>query len=195
MGLKFKMLARISGNKPNRTIVLPQQLPVYPVTPAPGAETLGLISWDLPEMIKYVPLSEVAAYVEMLNPSLETNLYVVSYYFLDLSGLIVDEGFVTFFADSEEFNAFYLPPQGEEPSFFEIIFSASEEDYSFGLRLLLCEMLNGSAKVIQETSRVQVLMASEATYNKYQAPSMMPAIAGILAMGLLIAMVIPMTKQ
>jgi len=193
------MRARIIGNKPGRTltvqtVILPQQLPVYPIAPPPGAEALGLISWDLLEVIRYIPGTDVAAYVEMLNPSAEMNLYVVSYYFLDLSGVIVDEGFVTFMADSEEFIAFYLPPQGVEPAFFEITFSATEADYSFGLRLLLCEMMNGSAKVIQETSRVQVLMASESTYNKYQ-PSGIIDINSLVGMVLVIGMMGIMVKQ
>jgi hypothetical protein len=163
-------------------VIAIQQLPTYPVAPPPGAEALGLITWDQPEMIKYTPGTEVKAYVEMRNPSTETRLYAVSYYFLDPKGVIAEEGFVTFLTDTLNFTCFYLPPQAPEPAFFEISFSASEVDYSFGLRLLLCEMIDDSAKVIQECSRVQVLMASESTWNKYQAPSWMTGLMAAMAL-------------
>lgn len=185
----------LHGVKPAQAapkLITVQQLPTYPVAPPPGAEALGLIAWDQPEMIKYIPGTEVKAYVEMGNPSAETLLYVVSYYFLDPNGVVVDEGFIKFLTDSLEFTAFYLPPQAPEPAFFEISFSASEADYAFGLRLLLCEMTDSSARVIQECSRVQVLMASESTWNKYQTPSlMMGSVTALMALGML--MVVGMT--
>ena len=191
------MIARIIGKAPEeiKSIgIMPMQLPVYPVYPEPGAEALGVITWDQPEMIKYVPETELTAYVEMINPSAERRLYAVSYYFIDLNGTIVDEGFVTFMAGDVEFTAFYLPPQAEDPAFFEIAFSASQADYAFGLRLLLCEMTDDSARVIQETSRVQVLMASEETYNKYQGTDIIPMTIGLLALVMLGTMVVSMAK-
>jgi hypothetical protein len=143
-------------------------------------------------MIRYTPGTEVKAYVEMRNPSTETKLYAVSYYFLDSKGVIADEGFVKFLTDSLEFTAFYLPPQAPEPAFFEISFSASEADYVFGLRLLLCETTDDSARAIQECSRVQVLMASESTWNKYQTPSWM---TGLMAAMALVMVGIIVTKE
>ncbi len=176
----------LHGVKPEQTRVVKtidvQQLPTYPVAPPAGGEALGLITWDQPEMIKYTPGAEVKAYVEMRNPTTETRLYVVSHYFLDPKGVVADEGFVKFLTDSLEFTCFYLPPQAPEPAFFEISFSASEADYAFGLRLLLCEMTDSSAKVIQECSRVQVLLASEATWNKYQTPSWMTGMIAAMAL-------------
>jgi len=176
----------LHGVKPEQAKVVKaidvQQLPTYPVAPPAGGEALGLITWDQPEMIKYTPGTEVKAHVEMRNPSTETRLYAVSYYFLDSKGVIADEGFVKFLADSIDFTAFYLPPQSPEPAFFDISFSASQADYAFGLRLLLCEMTDSSAKVIQECSRVQVLLASEATWNKYQTPSWMTGMMAAMAL-------------
>jgi len=166
-------------------IVRGLQLPTYPITPPAGGEALGLITWDLPEMIKYTPGTQVNAYVEMRNPSTETNLYVVSYYFLNPSGVVADEGFVKFTTDSLEFTAFYLPPQSPQPAFFNIGFSAPDVDYAFGLRLLLCEMTDSTARVIQECSRVQVLLASEATWNRYQTPTWMAGMTTIIALALL----------
>lgn len=163
-------------------VVAVQQLPTYPVAPTPGAEALGLISWDQPKMIRYTPSTEVKAYVEVKNPSVDTLLYAVSYFFLSPDGVIVDEGFVTFLTDSLEFTCFYLPPQAPEPAFFEVRFSASEADYTFGLRMLLCEMTDSSARVIQETSRVQVLMASESTWSKYQTPPWMTGMVAAVAL-------------
>jgi len=183
----------LHGVKPAQAVpkaIAVQQLPTYPVTPPPGAEALGLITWDQPEMIRYTPGTEVKAYVEMRNPSAETLLYAVSYYFLTPAGVVADEGFVRFLTDSLEFTCFYLPPQAPEPAFFEISFSASEEDYSFGLRLLLCEMTDDTANVIQECSRVQVLLASETTWNKYQTPSWTTGLMAVMALAMVVPIVI-----
>jgi len=118
-------------------------------------------------MIKYTLDTEVSAYVEMINPSTEQRLYCMSYYFLSPEGIVAEEGFMEFVADSQGFTAFYLPAQGLEPAFTTVEFSVSELDYTFGLRMLLLELLNGEARVIQETSRVQVMLASEETYNEH----------------------------
>jgi len=167
----------ISGILPSQARVVKfidvLQLPTYPIAPPAGSEALGLISWDLPSMVRYVPDTVLTANVEVSNPSTEQRLYVVSYYFLTPQGVVADEGFITFVADSLEFTAFYLPPQSPKPAFFPVSFSYGELDYTFGLRMLLCEMLDSTARVIQETSRVQVLLASESTYNKYQLPNVM----------------------
>lgn len=188
----------LHGVKPAQAvprIIAVQQLPTYPVSPPPGAEALGLITWDQPEMIKYTLGTEIKAYVEMKNPSAETLLYAVSYYFLDPKGVIADEGFVKFLTDSLDFTCFYLPPQAPEPAFFEIGYSASEVDYAFGLRLLLCEMTDDSAKVIQECSRVQVLMASESTWNKYHGGFDISSIMGLMMVVMMMGMIMPMMKQ
>jgi hypothetical protein len=155
------------------------QLPTYPISPPTGGESIGRISWDLPNMIKYTPGTQVTAHVEMVNPSLEQRLYVVQYYFVDKDGTIAEEDFVHFLAGDNEFIAFYLPPQQTQPAFFDISFSCNELDYTFGLRLLLCEMNDSTASVIQECSRVQVLLASESTYNKYQVPSWITIALGV----------------
>jgi len=158
------------------TIILPQvvtrqviltalQIPTYPVSPPVGAVNLGKISWDQPEMIKYVIGMEVSAYVEMINPSAEQRLYCIGYYFLTPDGIIAEEGMMDFMADSQKFQAFYLPAQGIEPAFTTVKFSASALDYTFGLRMLLLELTDSTANVIQETSRVQVMLASEETYR------------------------------
>ncbi len=143
------------------------QIPTYPVSPPPGAENLGKISWDQPEMIKYVLGTEVSAYVEMINPSDEQRLYCISYYFLTPDGIVAEEGLMDFMADTQRFQAFYLPARGVEPAFTTVRFSVSEYDYTFGLRMLLLELTDSEARVIQETSRVQVMLASEETYHKH----------------------------
>jgi hypothetical protein len=184
------MKATIEGVAPEKTrqvrFVEVSQLPTYPVAPPPGAEALGLIAWDLPQVVRYTPGTEMRANVEVSNPSAEERLYVVSYYFLNPQGVVAQEGFITFMTDSLEFTAFYLPPQSPKPAFFQVTFSINDLDYAFGLRLLLCEMTDSSARVIQETSRVQVLLASEATYNRLQTPSALIAgIAGLMVAGML----------
>ena len=144
------------------------QIPTYPVPPPVGAENLGKVSWDQPEMIKYDPPgAEVSAYVEMINPSSEQRLYCISYYFLSPDGIIAEEGLLNFVVDTQTFQAFYLPAQGTKPAFTTVEFSTTRSDYTFGLRLLLLELTDSTARVIQETSRVQVMLASEATYNKH----------------------------
>jgi len=144
------------------------QIPTYPVSPPPGAENLGKISWDLPEMVKYEPPGpEVSAYVEMINPSDEDRLYCISYYFLAPDGIIAEEGMMDFVIDNQPFQAFYLPKQGTLPAFTTVVFSSSRSDYTFGLRMLLLELTDSTAKVIQETSRVQVMLASGATYRDH----------------------------
>jgi hypothetical protein len=151
-----------------QTVLTALQIPTYPVSPPAGAENLGKISWDQPEMIKYDPPgAEVSAYVEMLNPSTEDRLYCISYYFLSPDGIIAEEGLMDFVIDTQPFQAFYLPAQGTKPAFTTVKFSASQCDYTFGLRLLLLKLTDSTATVIQETSRVQVMLASEATYNKH----------------------------
>lgn len=174
------------------TIILPQlvtrqavlttlQIPTYPVSPPVGAENLGRISWDQPEMVKYVPGTEVSAYVEMINPSAEQRLYCIGYYFLAPDGIIAEEGMMSFMADTQSFQAFYLPAQGTQPAFTTVKFSASECDYTFGLRMLLLELTDSTANVVQETSRVQVMLASEETYNKHYGAGI-PSIEGWLPM-------------
>lgn len=143
------------------------QIPTYPVPPPAGAENLGKISWDLPEMIKYTPDADVNAYVEMINPSDEQRLYCISYYFLSPEGILASEDILSFMADSQQFQAFYLPAQGVEPAFTTVSFSVSEYDYTFGLRMLLLELEDSTGKVVQETSRVQVMLASEETYREH----------------------------
>jgi len=165
-------IARVTFTLPptvTRQVVLTSlQIPTYPVSPPSGAENLGKISWDLPEMVKYEPPGpEVSAYVEMINPSLEDRLYCISYYFLAPDGIIAEEGMMDFVIDTQPFQAFYLPKQGTKPAFTTVKFSSSQSDYTFGLRMLLLELTDSTAKVIQETSRVQVMLASEATYNKH----------------------------
>jgi len=178
MDVKTAIMTRMPVGISRATITLPQlvtrqsvltalQIPTYPVSPPAGAENLGKISWDLPEMIKYVPGAEVSAYVEMINPSPEDRLYCISYYFITPDGIVAEEGMMDFMADSQKFQAFYLPAQGTKPAFTTVKFSASEYDYTFGLRMLLLELTDSTARVIQETSRVQVMLASEATYNKH----------------------------
>lgn len=189
----------ITGVNPEQ-VVLPKfiavlQLPTYPVSPPVGGEALGLITWDQPEMVLYVPPTELKAYVEMSNPTAEDQLYAVSYYFLDPDGVIAEEGFVTFKTDSMDFTCFYLPPQSPQPAFFEIGFSVSDVDYCFGLRLLLCEMTDSTARVIQECSRVQIMLASEATWNKYQAPSWTSMIGMVMPVMLLGMLGVVITNQ
>lgn len=156
----------------SRQVVLTTlQIPTYPVSPpSSGAENLGKISWDQPEMIKYTAGVEVSAYVEMINPSAEQRLYCISYYFLTPDGIIAEEGMMDFMADSQKFQAFYLPAQGTKPAFTTVKFSASALDYTFGLRMLLLQLQDSTARVIQETSRVQVMLASEETYRKHYGP-------------------------
>jgi len=170
------MQAIIRGISPSQAKVVRfidvLQLPTYPIPPPAGSEALGLITWDLPEIVRYTVDTELTGNVEVSNPSAEEKLYVVSYYFLDPNGVVAGEGFIEFVTDDLRFTAFYLPPQAPA-AFFSVSFSSNELDYAFGLRMLLCEMEDSTAKVIQETSRVQILMASESTYNKYQAPSVM----------------------
>lgn len=156
---------------PRRVTLTALQIPTYPIPPPSGAENLGRISWDLPEMIKYVAGAEVSAYVEMINPSDEQRLYCISYYFLSPDGIVAEEGILDFVADTQAFQAFYLPAQGVEPAFTTVQFSASECDYIFGLRMLLLELTDSEARVIQETSRVQVMLASEETYKKHYGPT------------------------
>ncbi len=150
-----------------QTMLTALQIPTYPVPPPEGAENLGKISWDQPEMIKYTAGAEVSAYVEMINPSAEQRLYCISYYFLTSDGIIAEEGMMDFMVDSQTFQAFYLPAQGVKPAFTTVKFSASALDYTFGLRLLLLQLQDSTARVIQETSRVQVMLASEETYRKH----------------------------
>lgn len=147
------------------------QIPTYPVSPPTGGEALGRLSWDQPEMVKYVLNTPITAYVEMYNPTAETKLYCIAYYFLSPTGTLVEEGILTFQADSAQFQAFYLPPRAPEPAFTTATFSASEYDYTFGLRMLLLELTDSVARVIQECSRVQVMLASEETYKKHYGPS------------------------
>jgi hypothetical protein len=187
----------LHGVKPAQAVpkvIAIQQLPTYPIPPPAGGEALGLITWDQPEMIKYTLGTEVKAYVEMKNPSTETLLYAVSYYFLDPKGVIADEGFVKFLTDSLEFTCFYLSPQAPEPAFFEVGFSASEVDYAFGLRLLLCEMTDDTVRVIQECSRVQVLMASESTWNKYQGGIDISSMIGMMVVVMMMGMMMKVIK-
>lgn len=155
------------GQAPKEVALTSLQIPTYPIPPPAGAENLGKISWDLPEMIKYVVGDEVNAYVEMINPSDIQRLYCISYYFLSSDGLVAEEGLMNFVADSQSFQAFYLPARGLEPAFTTIQFSVSDYDFTFGLRMLLLQMTNSEARVIQETSRVQVMLASEDTYRKH----------------------------
>jgi len=169
-------------------IVAIQQLPTYPVPPPVGGEALGLLSWDQPEMVLYTPGTEISAYVEMSNPTAENKLYAVSYYFLDPQGVVASEGYVKFLTDSLEFTCFYLPPQAPEPAFFEIGFSASEVDYVFGLRLLLAELVNDTANIVQECSRVQVLLASQSTWDKYKTPSSMSDLVGAMMVVMMMGM-------
>ncbi len=152
---------------PRRAMLSALQIPTYPVSPPPGAENLGKISWDQPVMIKYELGTQVSAYVEMINPSDEQRLYCISYYFLSPEGIVAGEGIMDFVADSQAFQAFYLPAHGLEPAFTTVQFSVSEYDYTFGLRMLLLELTDSEARVIQETSRVQVMLASEETYRKH----------------------------
>lgn len=156
---------------PRQVVLTALQIPTYPISPPPGAENLGRISWDLSEMIKYVPPTEVSAYVEMINPSAEQRLYCISYYFLSPDGIVAKEGILDFIADAQAFQAFYLPAQGVEPAFTTVQFSVSECDYTFGLRMLLLELTDSVAKVVQEASRVQVMLASEETYKKHYGPT------------------------
>lgn len=182
MGIKTAKMTAMPVVIARATITIPQlitrqvaltalQIPTYPVSPPAGAENLGKISWDLPEMVKYVPGTEVSAYVEMLNPSSEQRVYCIGYYFLAPDGIVAEEGIIDFMADSQTFQAFYLPAQGTQPAFTTVKFSASECDYTFGLRMLLLELTDSTANVIQETSRVQVMLASEETYNKHYGTS------------------------
>jgi len=143
------------------------QIPTYPIPPPPEAENLGKITWDQPEMIKYELGTEVSAYIEVINPSDEQRLYCIGYYFLSPEGIVAQEGIIDFMADSQSFQAFYLPANGEEPAFTTVEFSVSEYDYTFGLRMLLLELTDSEARVIQESSRVQVMLASEETYRKH----------------------------
>jgi len=164
------------------TVLTALQIPTYPISPPADAENLGKISWDQPEMIKYDPPGpEVSAYVEMINPSAEDRLYCISYYFLAPDGIIAEEGMMDFVIDSQPFQAFYLPAQGVKPAFTTVKFSSSKSDYTFGLRLLLLELTDSTAKVIQETSRVQVMLASEETYNKHYGKGL-PSIEDFLPM-------------
>ncbi|GAH81436.1 unnamed protein product, partial [marine sediment metagenome] len=156
---------------PTRVVLTALQIPTYPISPPPGAENLGKISWDQPEMIRYVAGTEISAYVEMINPSDEQRLYCISYYFLSPDGIVAEEGLLDFVADTQAFQAFYLPAQGVEPAFTSVQFSVSECDFTFGLRMLLLELTDSVAEVIQETSRVQVMLASEETYKKHYGPT------------------------
>jgi len=178
MGVKIARMAKVPVGIAHPVIALPRvvakrpvftslQIPTYPVPPPAGAENLGKISWDLPEMVKYTPDAEVSAYVEMINPSDEQRLYCISYYFLSPDGIVASEDILSFMADSQQFQAFYLPAQGVEPAFTTVSFSVSEYDYTFGLRMLLLELVDGTGKVIQETSRVEVMLASEETYREH----------------------------
>jgi len=190
MGVKTARMTQVPAIA-RATITLPQlvtrqavftalQIPTYPVSPPSGAENLGKISWDQPEMIKYTAGTEVSAYVEMINPSAEDRLYCISYYFLAPDGIIAEEGMMDFVVDSQSFQAFYLPAQGTKPAFTTVKFSASALDYTFGLRMLLLELTDSTARVIQETSRVQVMLASASTYQKHYARG--PSIEDFLPM-------------
>ncbi len=192
MGVKTARMAQMPVGIVRAAIALPPvatrqavltalQIPTYPLPPPAGAENLGKISWDQPEMIKYVLGTEVSAYVEMINPSAEQRLYCISYYFLSPDGIIAKEGMMEFVIDTQAFQAFYLPAQGTMPAFTTVQFSVSEYDYTFGLRMLLLELTDTVAHVIQETSRVQVMLASEETYNKHYGPSL-PSIQDWLPM-------------
>jgi hypothetical protein len=160
------------------------QLPTYPIAPPPVSEALGIISWDLPRIIRYIPNTEVETVVEAYNPTTEQGLYAISYYFLNSEGIVLDEGLLTFVADSQEFHAFYLAPQTPVPAHTLVKFSSPQADSLFGLRLLLLVMLDGTAQVIQETSRVEVLLASEETYSQIE--------SGELFQGLLMLLMLTM---
>lgn len=192
MGIKTARMTSMSVGIARVAITLPQvvsrqailtvlQIPTYPVPPPAGTENLGKISWDQPEMIKYVPGTKVSAYVEVINPSAEQRLYCISYYFLSPDGIVAEEDMISFMADSQSFQAFYLPAQGVQPAFTTVKFSASECNYTFGLRMLLLELVDTTANVVQETSRVQVMLASEETYQKHYGAGI-PSIEGFLPM-------------
>ncbi len=167
MGVKIARMSTMPVGIELRPIVVGLQIPTYPIEPPSEAEKLGKIVWDLPEMIKYVPNTNVGAYVEMSNPTLETRLYCIMYYFLDAEGQLIEEDLLTFMAGTQQFQAFYLPPQSPEPAFTTVEFSASAYDHVFGLRMLLLRLTDSIAEVIQETSRVQIMLASEETYNEH----------------------------
>ena len=82
-----------------------------------------------------------------------------------------------------------MPPIAEaaEPAHFSLEFSSDENDRIFGLRMLLCEMVGDSAVVIRETSRVETLLASESTYNKFQQSSLINATVGMAMVALIAA--------
>lgn len=170
MGVKIARMSTMPVGIELRPIV-GLQIPTYPIEPPSEAEKLGKIVWDLPEMIKYVPNTNVKAYVEMSNPTPEIRLYAIMYYFLDPEGQLVEEDLLTFMADSTQFQAFYLPPQSPEPAFTTVEFSSSACDCVFGLRMLLLRLTDSIAEVIQETSRVQIMLASEETWREHYGSS------------------------
>ena len=185
----------VTANMPGRTaepkFLMVRQLPTRPIPPPPvDAQALGLITWDLPKVIDYTPLSTVTANLEMLNPSSEDRLYCIAYYFIDKTGLVADEGIVVFAADSFEFKAFYLPAGGVEPAFTIITFSAPDRDYIFGLRMLLLEMTDSVAVVIEEVSRLEVLLASVQAQNWQLVGSMI----SIVLLGAMCGIVLSRTR-
>jgi len=157
------------------------QLPVSPIPPPPPAEALGLITWDMLPLVRYTPATPLQAFVQMSNPSGEARWYVIGYYFLDLNGIALAEGYIEFLCGDIRLNAFRLPPIAEavEPAHFSLEFSSNENDRVFGLRMLLSEMVGNSAVVIQETSRVETLLASKSTYNRLQQSSLMNTVVGV----------------
>jgi len=155
------MIAVVTGAIPQAVHLIPEQLPIAPITPPlPGAEALGTLSWDLPGTIVYTPYEEVIAVIEILNPTSEDKLYGMSYYFLNSQNAIVAEDYIYFLSDSTEFSAFLLPAHGETPMVSTLSFKAPTAGYTFGLRMLLLEMVDSSAVVIQETNRLEVSLVS-----------------------------------
>lgn len=181
------MIASVIGPIPEVKFVIPEQLPIAPIPPPePGAEALGTMTWDLPGTIVYTPGQEITAIIECLNPTSEDKLYAIGYYFLNPQKAIVATDYLSFLADSFQFVAFLLPAYGEIPMTSTLSFSCPEAGYTFGLRMLLVELVDKQAVVIQETNRLEVLLAS--SYNGTNG-----FLSGVFEVLALTMLMIPMT--
>lgn len=137
----------------------PQQLPTIPIEPPdPEAKAYGMMTWDLPSTIAYLPYQEVSAIVEAWNPTSVDRLYAIAYYFISPQGVIVTQDYLYFTTGGIQFPAFILHAGAPEHMVTTILFKAPSAGYRFGLQLLELEMVGSEASVKYETSRLEILL-------------------------------------
>lgn len=162
-------------------LIIPQQLPTAPILPPdPEAEAYGKMTWDLAQAIDYAPYQEVGAIVEAWNPTDTDRLYAIAYYFINPQGAVVTQDYLLFTTNGVQFASFILHAGAPEPMVTIIAFKAPSGGYKFGLRMLELEMVDSTASVKYETSRLEVLMG----VSQNGSASIMPAITGLLAIAL-----------